>query len=130
MIRSLVADMEEDERTMLLDSICGEQDFLAKRPAAMSEPLYISNVLVANMGSQSIITITTPILCKSTTGNKSVITKILLDTGAGGIFMNTSFAKKHNLILYKLDTPIIPKNIDGTINQAGKVTHFTWLEPT
>ena len=27
MIRSLVADMEEDETTTLLDSICGEQDF-------------------------------------------------------------------------------------------------------
>ena len=64
----------------------------------MSEPLImISSVLVAE--------ITLPIKSKTTEGNKIVKTPILLDTG---IFMNKSYAKKHNIEVYKLDTPIIP----------------------
>ena len=71
--------------------------------------------------------ITLPIESKTTEGNKIVKTPVLLDTGAGGIFMNRAYAKKHNIELYKLDSPIIPRNVDGTLNQAGKITHYTWI---
>ena len=94
----------------------------------MSEPLImISSVLVAEMGNNS-IHITLPIESKTTQGNKIVKTPVLLDTRAGGIFMNKSYAKKHNIEVYKLDTPIIPRNIDGTLNQARKITHYTWIQ--
>ena len=86
----------------------------------------ISSVLVAEMGSNS-MRITLPIESKTTEGNKIVETPVLLDTGAGGIFMNKAYAKKHNIKLYKLDSPIIPRNVDGTLNQAGKITHYTWI---
>ena len=86
----------------------------------------ISSVLVAEMGSNSMC-ITLPIESKTTEGNKIVETPVLLDTGAGGIFMNKAYAKKHNIELYKLDSPIIPHNVDGTLNQAGKITHYTWI---
>ena len=78
------------------------------------------------MGSNS-MRITLPIESKTTEGNKIVETPVLLDTGAGGIFMNRTYAKKHNIELYKLDSPIIPRNVDGTLNQAGKITHYTWI---
>ena len=71
--------------------------------------------------------ITLPIESKTTEGNEIVETPVLLDTGAGGIFMNRAYAKKHNVELYKLDIPIIPRNVDGTLNQAGKITHYTWI---
>ena len=93
----------------------------------MSELLIIiSSVLVAEMGKNS-IRITLPIESKTTKGNKTVKTPVLLDTGAGGIFMNKSYTKKHNIEVYELNTPIIPHNVDGSLNQAGKITHYTWI---
>ena len=86
----------------------------------------ISSVLVAEMGNNS-IHIILPIESKTTKGNKTVETPVL-DTGAGGIFMKKSYAKKHNIKVYKLDTPVIPHNVDGTLNQAGKITHYTWIQ--
>ena len=41
--------------------------------------------------------------------------------------MHPAYAKKHNILLYKLRIPITPRNVDGTLNQAGKITHFTWI---
>ena len=79
------------------------------------------------MGPQS-MHISLPIVCKTTKGNKTVETKILLDSGAGGVFMNPSFARKHDILLYLLLKPILPKNVDGTINKAGKITHFAWIK--
>ena len=52
----------------------------------------------------------------------------ILDTGAGGMFMHLDYTKKHKIILHKLRFPITPRNVDGTENQAGKITHFTWVQ--
>ena len=100
--------------------------FLGKRSVPTSESLTISTVLVANMGKQS-MTLTTPIMCKTTRENKTVEARILLDTGAGGLFMNSAYAKKHNFLLYPLKQPITPRNVDGTPNSQGKITHYTWI---
>ena len=61
-------------------------------------------------------------------GNKIVEITVLLDTGAGGMFMHHDYAKKHKIILHELRFPITPRNADGTENQAGKITHFTWVQ--
>src|SRR5271156_3528075 len=96
----------------------------------MSDSLItISSVLVADMEKQS-MTISIPVTCKTTKGNKTVKTQILLDSGAGGIFMNQSFGKKHHILLHKLPKPIIPKNVDETINKAGQIDYFTWIQTT
>ena len=42
--------------------------------------------------------------------------------------MNQEYAKKHRIVLQKLRWPITPRNVDGTENQAGKITHFTWIQ--
>ena len=44
------------------------------------------------------------------------------------MFMNQEYAKKHRIILHKLRWPIMPRNVDGTKNQAGKIAHFTWIQ--
>ena len=79
------------------------------------------------MGNTS-LTVNLPIKSKTEIGNKIVETNILLDTGAGGMFMNQEYVKKHRVILHKLRWPITPRNMDGTENQAGKITHFTWIQ--
>jgi hypothetical protein len=57
-------------------------------------------------------------------------TQALLDSGAGGEFMDHSFAQRHNLPLYKLPRKIIMQNVDGMKNSQGKVTHETFLDLT
>ena len=74
------------------------------------------------------MTISIPITCKTTQGNKIVNTRILLNSGAGGTFMHRSFAKKHHILLHKLPKPILPQNVDGTLNQAGQIDYFTWIQ--
>ena len=100
--------------------------FLGKRSVPTSESLTILTVLVANMGKQS-MTLMTPIMCKTTQENKTIKARILLDTGAGGLFMNSAYAKKHNFLLYPLKQPITLLNVDGTPNSQGKITHYTWI---
>ena len=68
-----------------------------------------------------------PIESKTARRNKTVDTPVLLDTGAGGNFMNKSYTKKNKLLLYPLDTPITPRNVDGSLNQEGEITHYTWV---
>ena len=78
------------------------------------------------MGTQSMCIII-PMESKTTKENKTVDTPVLLDTGAGGNFMNKNYAKQNNIILYPLDKPIIPRNVDGSLNQEGEITHYTWV---
>ena len=92
----------------------------------MSDSLTISSVLVAEMGTQSMCIII-PIESKTSGENKTVDTPILLDTGARGNFMNKSYAKWNKLLLYPLNTPITPRNIDRSLSQEGEITHYTWV---
>ena len=92
----------------------------------MSDLLTISSVLVAKMGTQSMCIII-PIESKTSGENKTADTPVLLDTGARGNFMNKSYAKQNKLLLYPLDTPITPRNVDGSLNQEGEITHYTWV---
>ena len=88
--------------------------------------LRISSVLVADMGSKS-MHLPIPITCKTVRGNKTVVTKVILDTGAGGLFLDKKYATKHHIILHDLPNPITPQNVDGTLNQARQITQFTWI---
>jgi hypothetical protein len=46
----------------------------------------------------------------------------LLDCGATGLFVNGEFMKAKNLMTRKLSQPINVFNVDGTPNEAGKVS--------
>ena len=53
--------------------------------------------------------------------------KALVDSGATMTFLNEEFARKKKMRLYKYERPIPLFNVDGTRNQAGPITHYTWL---
>ena len=91
----------------------------------MSKLLTIPSILLARMGAQS-INIPLPILCESQRNKKTVETQTLIDSGAGEDFLHQDFATKHRIDL-PLDTPIIPQNVDGTLNIGGKITHYVYI---
>ena len=47
----------------------------------------------------------------------------LLDSGATGLFMNAHYAKQKGFKLIPLDHPIQVRNVDGTSNEGGMITH-------
>jgi len=49
--------------------------------------------------------------------------KALLDSGATGLFMSKSLAQKGGYKLIKLDRPLQVRNVDGTGNSGGAITH-------
>ena len=67
------------------------------------------------------------ILCESQRNEKTIETQTLIKSGARGDFLHQDFATKHRINLLPLDTPIIPKNVDGTLNIGGKITHYIYV---
>jgi len=55
--------------------------------------------------------------------HEGMIIKILLDSGATGMFMNRKTAAKHGLKLQKLERLIAIRNVDVTNNSRGAITH-------
>ena len=49
--------------------------------------------------------------------------KALLDSGATGLFMDTTFAKEKRFKMEKLKKPLLVRNVDGTANAEGAITH-------
>ena len=90
--------------------------------ARASEEITISSVIVAEILNESFVI---PILVKC--DDKDVKTKALLDLGAGGAFMDKGFAEKHGIPLTPLAMPMTVRNVDGTLNIKGKMTHYTWV---
>jgi len=54
---------------------------------------------------------------------EGVTVKALLDSGAIWMFMNKRIVAKHGFRLQKLERPIIVRNVDGTNNSVGAITH-------
>ena len=51
--------------------------------------------------------------------------KALLDCGATGLFMDKKFAEEKGFTLQTLEFPIKVRNVDGTWNKGGEITHET-----
>ena len=58
---------------------------------------------------------------------KIVDTCALIDSGAGGTFIDQNFARRLNLPMEKLKTPLIARNVDGTLNKRGTIRHSVQL---
>jgi len=54
----------------------------------------------------------------------------LIDSGAGGNFINSETARILQLPMTLLRRPIKVRNVDGTLNHNGQITHQTILEAT
>jgi len=55
--------------------------------------------------------------------HKGRTVRALLDSGATGLFMSRNLAQKGGYRLIKLDRPLQVKNVDGTGNSGGAITH-------
>ena len=58
--------------------------------------------------------------------DRTVETSALIDSGAGGMFIDEHFARKNNIPLTPLHNPLPVYNVDGTKNKQGVITHYTW----
>lgn len=58
-------------------------------------------------------------------GDKTVDTSALIDSGADDQFIDYQFALRHCLTFTKLPQPLNVYNVDGTPNSKGQITHFT-----
>ena len=47
----------------------------------------------------------------------------MIDSGATGLFLNSTYAHRHRMITRPLLQPIKLYNIDGSPNRAGSITH-------
>ena len=82
----------------------------------------ILNVIVAEIENK---TMSIPVLLLSKqNGKKNVKTKALLDTGAGGKFIDQNFVLRNNLRTHKLAKPITVYNVDGMENKTGTITQY------
>jgi len=55
--------------------------------------------------------------------HEGVIIKALLDSGAIEMFIDRQMAARHRFKLQKLERPLMIKNVDGTVNSGGAITH-------
>ena len=55
--------------------------------------------------------------------HEGVTVKVLLDSGATGMFMNRKIVARHGFRLHKLEKPVQVRNMDDTNNSARVITH-------
>jgi len=55
--------------------------------------------------------------------HKGVAVRALLDSGATGLFIDTTFAREKGFKMEKLKKPLLVRNVDGTVNAEGAITH-------
>ena len=61
---------------------------------------------------------------------KTVETQTLLDTGAGGKFIDQKFVRNQKIKTKNLEHPIEVFNVDGTPNKRGTIMKYTRLDLT
>jgi gag-polyprotein putative aspartyl protease len=83
--------------------------------------LSVCSVLLATMNKQSMHL---PIQVAGSDRRKVIETEALLDSGAGGTFMNQDFAERNKLELLPIEQPILVKNVDGMPNNKGMISQF------
>jgi len=52
-----------------------------------------------------------------------VAVKVLLDSGVTDLFIDTIFAKEKRFKMERMKNPLLVKNVDGTVNVGGAITH-------
>ena len=62
--------------------------------------------------------------------NKTVETLALINSGAGGKFIDQNYAKESGFTLKNLEEPLMARNMDGTENKQGKITKYVNLSVT
>ena len=55
--------------------------------------------------------------------HERVVVKVLLDSGATGLFINMTFTRKKGFRIEKMKNPLLVKNMNGTVNIGGAIMH-------
>jgi len=55
--------------------------------------------------------------------HEGIATKVLLDSAATGLFMDTAFAKKKVFRIEKLKNSLLVKNVDRTVNMREAIMY-------
>ena len=58
-------------------------------------------------------------------GKKNVETLALIDSGAGGKFIDQNFARKEKFEMKDLENPLVVYNVDGTLNKMGTIRRYS-----
>ena len=92
---------------------------------SISPVLNIYSVTTTKIMSNSI---SVPILINRDESKETIKTLALLDSGAGGEFIDQNYAKKAGFKIKKLNKPLQALNVDGTKNKRGTITSFVELK--
>ena len=60
--------------------------------------------------------------------NQNVEALALIDSGAGGKFIDQNYVRKLGIKAQNLEQPLIAQNVDGTRNKKGEITSFVNLD--
>ncbi|KAF8218665.1 hypothetical protein L208DRAFT_1024007, partial [Tricholoma matsutake] len=110
-IRAIVGELDEEEKKGALTAIEDEG----------TTELSVCSVLLATLKNQSMHL---DVKVAGTGRGKDIETEALLDSGAGGIFMSHEFAESSGFELRPLEKIIRVKNVDGTLNKRGEISHY------
>ena len=85
----------------------------------VSPILSINSTLVANVRNKSL---DLPVILESELSKEEVGTMALVDSGAGGNFIDATFARMMKMDRTPLDAPLKVYNVDGTRNKIGTIS--------
>ena len=91
---------------------------------SISPILDMYHITAENMQSNSF---SIPMQLQNNT-NQNIETLALIDSGAGGKFIDQNYAWKLGVKIQKLEQPLIARNVDGTKNKKGEITSFVNLD--
>jgi len=104
---------------------------LKKWPVSMSATIPtiipISPVLVADT-NKKLFSISLLVSRKGRNTDRRFEMNALIDSGAGGTFIDKKFAQHNGIALIPIEKPIQAFNVDGTKNNTGMIEHCTWLK--
>ena len=86
----------------------------------------IHSVLIGTIENKS-ISVPVSFSIEPKKSNKIVEIKALIDSGAGGKFIDQNFVRNMKLKKKPLKKPIKVFNVDGTLNKKGTITHKVQL---
>jgi hypothetical protein len=89
----------------------------------------IDNVLVTDI-EKNTMTIPLEVSCESTCGKKTAELTALLDTGAGGKFIDQNYVQKMKMKAMDLEHPLKVYNVDGTPNKRGTIRKYVTVDLT
>ena len=62
--------------------------------------------------------------------DKTIKTLALIDSGAGGKFIDQNFAKEEGLEMKDMERPLVVYNVNGTLNKKGTIRKYVELPMT